>query len=90
MVDDAAMWLQSFKKMYVITDWNYLCVAILGKFEVNGHRIKMRELLHLRQTGLVTEYQKQFEHLMYELLLYEQQSRIAFVTQFVLDLKPKI
>lgn len=72
MIDDAAMWLQSYKKMYDIVDWNYLCAAVLGEFEINGHRRKMSELLQLRQRGTVTEYRKQFEHLMYELLLYEQ------------------
>lgn len=48
-----------------------MCVAVLGEFEVNDHRRRMCELLQPKQKGTVTEYRKAFEHLMYELLLYE-------------------
>ena len=37
MIGDAALWLQSFKKQHALTDWDYLCAAVLGEFEVNGH-----------------------------------------------------
>ena len=50
----------------------------------------MCELLQLRQVGTVEEYRKQFDHLMYELLLYEPPSKIFFVTQFILGLKHEL
>ena len=77
MIGDAALWLQSIKKMYTVIDWDYLCAAVLGEFEVNGHRRRMCELLQLRQVGTVEEYRKQFNHLMYELLLYEPPSKFS-------------
>lgn len=76
--------------MYTITDWDYLCAAVLGEFEVNGHRRRMCELLQLRQVGTVEDYRKQFDPLMYELLLYEPPSKIFFVTQFILGLKHEL
>lgn len=52
---------------------------------------KMKELLLLKQLRSVVEYKREFNQLMYQLLLYEQSVTHTFlVTRFLLGLKEEI
>ena len=48
MVEDAAMWFQSYKRLYDIQCWDAFCATVLGEFDIDVHRSKMREILQLR------------------------------------------
>lgn len=61
------------------------------EFDIDTHRVKMKELLQLRQTGIMAEYRRQFDKLVYNIKLYDPSiGGIMLVTQFVLGLKEEL
>ena len=86
--DAAAHWYHAFKRAHERLTWEQFRQAVLLEFDMDTHRVKMKELLQLRQTGTVAEYRRQFDRLFYQVKLYDPEiGGIMLVTQFVLGLK---
>jgi hypothetical protein len=64
---------------------------VIAEFEVDTHGSKTMELLNLRQSGLMDEYRKTFEHLVYNIRLFDLSLNDTMLTaQFLLGLKPEL
>jgi hypothetical protein len=86
--DSAAHWYHSFKRTHERLTWEQFRKPVLLEFDTHTHRVKMKELLQLRQTGSVAEYRRQFDRLVYHIKLYDPTiGGIMLVTQFILGLK---
>ena len=85
LIDSAAHWYHAFKRSQVRLTWEEFRQAVLLEFDIDTHRVKMKELLQLRQTGMVADHMKQFDKLVYNIKLYDPSiGGIMLVTQFVL------
>jgi hypothetical protein len=58
MVDRASNWFQVYKHSTGVHSWEHFVNAVSLEFEENTHRVKTRELLHLKQCGSVEEYKQ--------------------------------
>ena len=89
--ESAAHWYHAFKRTHERLTWEQFRQAVLLEFDMDTHRVKMKELLQLRQTGTVAEYRCQFDRSVYNIKLYDpSMGGIMLVTQFVLGLKDDI
>jgi hypothetical protein len=48
MVDRASNWFQVYKHSTGVHSWEHFVNAVSREFEENTHRVKTRELLHLK------------------------------------------
>jgi hypothetical protein len=88
MIDKVSHWFQTYKHSAGSHIWEDFIVAVSREFEVNTHHVKAMELLNLRQTGTVEEYNDKFDQLMYHILFYDNSiSETMLVSQFLLGLK---
>jgi hypothetical protein len=63
----------------------------VSEFEANTHCTKSMELLALKQTGFVDNYHRNFEHLVYNIRLYNSSlSEMMLTSQFIMGLKDEI
>ncbi|CAO2169811.1 unnamed protein product [Urochloa humidicola] len=69
--DAAARWLQSVETKAKSSSWSEFCKMVLDRFGRDQHELLIRQMLHLRQTGLVKEYIEQFAALADQLAAYE-------------------
>lgn len=91
MTESAAHWYHAFKRDHVHLNWEQFREAVLLEFDTDTHRVKMKELLQLRQSGTVAEYRRQFDRLVYNIRLYDASiGGVMLVTQFVLGLKVEL
>lgn len=91
MSGNAANWYHAYKLSHHWPSWSEFRTAVTAEFDCNVHRNKMKELMLLKQSGSVTEYQREFSQLVYRLLLYEQSVSDTFlVTRFLMGLKEEI
>ena len=51
--DNAAKWLQVYKRQYGLADWQSFIDAVVEKFGSSDYRDAMEELLDLTQTSTV-------------------------------------
>jgi hypothetical protein len=91
MDGNAALWLKAYRLRHSLTTWPELMSAVLEKFGADDYRKYLKQLLALRQTGTVEEYQLQFESLSYQVSIqnphYDEQ---FFVSQFIKGLKNEL
>jgi hypothetical protein len=91
MVDKASHWFQTYKHYPGNHTWEHFVLAIYREFEVNTHRIKIMELLNLKQTGTVEDYKNHVDQLVYHIMLYDNSiSETMLVSQFLLGLKEEL
>ncbi|XBI82474.1 hypothetical protein VPH35_091156 [Triticum aestivum] len=91
MFGDAANWFHAYKLIHQWPSWSEFRIAVTTEFDRNVHRNKMKELLLLKQSASVLEYKREFNQLVYQLLLYEQSVSDTFlVTRFLLGLKEEL
>lgn len=84
-------WLQTVERQGRITDWDKLCELVFSKYDKDQYQKHLNQLESLKQTGLVTEYQCQFEKLAHGILLYNPSyDDVFFVSRFVARLKEEI
>lgn len=87
----AALWLQSYKLTHEVVSWPPFMAAVEAEFGADDHRKFMKALLSLKQKGSVTEYQEQFQQLVYQVSIhnphYDEQ---FFVSQFIKGLKTEL
>jgi hypothetical protein len=48
MIDRAANWFQVYKHSTGVHSWEHFVISVSREFEENTHRVKIRELLHLK------------------------------------------
>jgi hypothetical protein len=71
--------------------WDKFAQAVVAEFVFDTHMAKTMELLSLRQTGLMEEYRKHFDQLVYNIRLYDRSlSETMLTSQFLLGLKDDI
>jgi hypothetical protein len=88
MIDRAANWFQVYKHSAGVHSWEHFVISVSREFEENTHRVKTKELLHLKQSGSVLEYKQQFDQLVYHIRLYDHNiSETMLVSQFLLGLR---
>jgi hypothetical protein len=91
MTSAVAHWFQTYKLTPGYQQWDQFVLAVVAKFDVDTHKAKTMELLNLRQVGLVEEYRKSFEQLVYNIKLFDHSVSSTMLTaQFLLGLKPEI
>jgi hypothetical protein len=91
MDGNAALWLKAYKLRHEISTWTALMVVVEEKFGADDHHRYMKQLLQLKQRGIVEEYQAQFEELSYQIAIqnphYDEQ---FYVSQFIKGLKSEL
>jgi hypothetical protein len=91
MTDVVAHWFQSYNHTTGFQIWEQFVQAMIAEFEVDTHRAETIELLNLKQTGLVEEYCKAFEQLVYHIRLFDTSLSSTMLTaQFLMGLEPDI
>ena len=89
--DNAAKWLQVYKRQYGLADWQSFIDVVVEKFGASDYRDAMEELLDLTQTSTVEQYATAFENLKYEICMHNEGfGELFFVSQFVKGLKYEI
>jgi hypothetical protein len=56
MIDRTANWFQVYKHSAGVHSWEHFVISVSREFEENTHRVKTKELLHLKQSGSIEEY----------------------------------
>lgn len=88
---NASFWLQSVRSQLIGVTWNDLCDTVCAKFTRDRHQHLIRQYIHVRQTGSVTDYVEKFDSLMHQMLAYDCELKpVYFVTKFVEGLKDAI
>jgi len=91
MDDNAAKWLQVYKKRHGLTAWSTFIEAVEEKFGASSYRDALEELLDLTQTSTVDQYAVAFENLQYEICMHHEGfDELFFVSQFIKGLKYEI
>jgi hypothetical protein len=91
MVDMASHWYQTYKHSPGNHTWEHFVLAVSREFEANTDRIKMVELLNLRQVGSLEDYKNHFEQLVFHIRLYGNTiSETMLVSQFLPGLKDDV
>jgi hypothetical protein len=91
MDDNAAKWLQMYKKKYGLVDWETFCLVVEIKFGTNDYREALTQLLELQQTESLEAYITQFEDLQYQVTMHNTKFEdLFFVTQFIKGLRLEI
>jgi hypothetical protein len=69
----------------------YTRFSDMGSICFDTHRTKTMELLSLRHTGSMEEYQRKFEQLVYNIRLFDNSfSTTMLTTQFLMGLKAEV
>lgn len=63
MVDTAARWLQSLESQLATATWEQFCALVRDRFDRDQHELLIRQLLHICQTSLVSDYVSRFTSL---------------------------
>jgi hypothetical protein len=83
--DSAAHWYHAFKQDHERLEWDQFKKAVLMEFDTDTHRVKLKELLLLKQTSTVADYRRQFDKLVYHIKLYDPSfGGVMLVTQFIM------
>jgi len=91
MDDNAAKWLQIYKKKYGLANWAPFIKAVEDKFGASDYRDAIGELLELTQTSIVELYATAFENLQFEICMHHEGfDELLFVSQFFKGLKYEI
>lgn len=87
----AEWWLQSMERRLGQLSWEEFCGLIHECFDCEQHESLIRQLFHIRQSGLVTEYVEQFTSLVDKLIAYESRTDHLYYTMcFIEGLKHDI
>jgi hypothetical protein len=91
MDGNAALWLKAYRLRHEIATWPALMSAVEEKFGMDDYRKFLKQMMALKQRGMVEEYQLQFQELSYQLAIqnpnYDEQ---FYVSHFIRGLKKEI
>jgi hypothetical protein len=71
MESAADRWLQSAERRIKVANWSNFCAMIHDCFGRDQHEALIHQLFHIKQSGAVEEYVKQFSALVDQLSAYE-------------------
>lgn len=77
--DAAARWLQSVKKQTRSCSWSKFTEMILDRFGRDQHELLIRQLLYIKQSGLVLDYIDRFSAIVDQLAAYESNTDLLFI-----------
>jgi hypothetical protein len=81
MEGNAAIRLQAYKQRHSLGQWSQFIMAVEAEFGEDDQRRSMKALLDLKQTTTVEDYQREFQTLVYQVLMhnpnYDEQFFIA-------------
>lgn len=87
----AARWLQSIEPRLRSLSWDEFCSLVLERFGCDEHALLIRQLFHIRQTGLVADYVAKFTELVDQLRSYQSSNDpLYFALHFIDGLKEDI
>jgi hypothetical protein len=87
----AARWLQAVERRVYKSSWHEFCALFLERFGRDEHDLLIRRMLHIKQTGSITEYISQFVELIDQLTAYESPADPRHYTmKFIDGLSPAI
>jgi hypothetical protein len=90
MDDNAAKWLQMYKK-YGLGEWEIFYQAVEDKFGTNDYREALTQILELQQADSLEAYIIQFGDLQYQVTMHNSEfGDLFFITQFIRGLKLEI
>jgi hypothetical protein len=90
-VGNASFWLQSVRSQLIGVTWVELCEKVCAKFSRDRYQQLIRQYIHVRQVGSVTDYVEKFDSLMHQMIAYDSDLKpVYFVTKFVEGLKDAI
>lgn len=88
---NAAFWLQSVRNQICGISWTGLCELVCTRFSKDRQQALIRQWIHIRQEGFVSEYVEKFDSLMHQLLAYDNSLLpVYFITKFVEGLRSDI
>nr|CAE03017.3 OSJNBa0091D06.2 [Oryza sativa Japonica Group] len=88
---NAAFWLPSVRNQICGISWTGLCELVCTRFSKDRQQALIRQWIHIRQEGFVSEYVEKFDSLMHQLLAYDNSLLpVYFVTKFVEGLRSDI
>jgi hypothetical protein len=91
MDENAAKWVQMYKKRYGLGDWTSFITAVEKKFGDNDYRAALTQLLDLHQEDSLENYITTFEDLQYHIVMHNAElGELFFITQFMKGLKLEI
>lgn len=90
-IGNAPFWLQSVRSQLIGVTWSELCDKVCAKFTRDRHQQLIRQYIHIKQTGSVTDYVEKFDSIMHQMLAYDSELKpVYFVTKFVEGLRDAI
>ncbi|CAN6225874.1 unnamed protein product [Urochloa humidicola] len=90
-VGSAAFWMQSIEMDVKQCSWDFLCKAVVERFERDQHNQIIRQFFHIKQSGSVAEYIELFDELIHQLLAHDPYFNPSVITtRFVDGLQPDI
>jgi hypothetical protein len=93
MDENAAKWLQMYKKKHGLGDWQTFIAAVEQKFGDNDYRTALTQLLELQQGDTMEAYILEFEDVQCQITMHNADAELGelfFVTQFMKGLKLEI
>jgi hypothetical protein len=91
MDENAAKWLQMYKRKFGLDNWLSFISVVEKKFGDNDYRTALTTLLELQQIEDLEVYIMTFEDLQFQITMHNTElGELFFVTQFIKGLKLKI
>jgi hypothetical protein len=91
MDENAAKWLQMYKKKHGLGDWQTFIAVVEQKFGDNDYKTALSQLLELQQGDTLEAYILEFEDLQYQIAMHNAElGELFFGTQFMKGLKLEI
>jgi hypothetical protein len=87
---DAARWWQFVESTLATASWEMFCAKLHSCFDHDQHELLIRQLFHLCQTSLVSDYVSRFTGLMGLRSYSTSVDLVYYVTRFIDGLRPNI
>lgn len=81
----AASWLRLSRAHVQFLNWEDFCAVVSDKFDRDQHDQLIRQMDHIKQTGSVWEYYERFDELMNQLLIYDPDVNMRYLTHRFTD-----
>lgn len=78
-------WLHTFESQLKTYSWPDFCSWVLARFGRGQHELLIHQLLHIRQTTLVKDYNDRFSSLVDQLIAYDTHTGPLYFTMRFVD-----
>lgn len=87
----AAGWYESIENTPATANWTTFCQALHDRFDRDQNEALIRQLFHIKQISMVTDYVKRFSVLLDRLKSYSASTDpLFYTTRFIDGLKPEL